>query len=230
MIPLADNNPTGSFPLFTIALIAACIGVYLLQMGAPDGFVRQFGFIPAATVGGQYLPENIGWPGIVSSMFMHGSIAHIGGNMLYLWVFGDNLEHDLGRVRFLVFYGLCGLVAALTQAVPDPASTIPMVGASGAISGLLGGYLVLHPKQSITTLVPNAGVVQMPAIVVIGLWFAFQLISGLMTPAGSGGVAFWAHIGGFVAGVVLVRLMKPRGGGGGPRVVYRADGKPRLWG
>jgi len=122
-------------------------------------------------------------------------------------VFGDNIENDLGRGRFLLLYLLAGLAAAFAQMAVDPSSTIPMVGASGAISGVLGAYLILHPRQPITVLVPNMGVTRMPALAVLGMWFGYQLLYGLLADASSGGVAFWAHVGGFVAGVVLVKIL-----------------------
>lgn len=214
MIPLSDNNPTHITPLFTYALIALNVLAFIGQISSPHGFewsVYAYGFIPARLFEGAALPPEIAAASplatVFSSMFLHGSLAHIGGNMLYLWVFGDNIENDLGRTRFILFYLITGVAAAMAQGLLDPTSTIPMVGASGAISGVLGGYLVLHPKQRITVLIPNAGLTQMPALLVLGMWFGYQLILGLANMGGEGGgVAFWAHIGGFVAGVVLVKL------------------------
>lgn len=224
MIPLTDNHPTHSFPWLTYSLMAACIGLFGLQVASPLGFeqvVNLYGLVPAYTVGG-YLPEdgpmgsNIGWEALISSMFMHGSLAHLGGNMLYLWVFGDNIENALargrssqfinfgGRFQYLMFYGVGGVAAALSHAVLEPTSTVPMIGASGAISAVLGAYLVLYPKQPITVALPYVGITQMPAFVVLGMWFGYQLLYGLATSSEGGGVAFWAHIGGFVAGVLLI--------------------------
>ncbi|MCP5405558.1 MAG: rhomboid family intramembrane serine protease [Pseudomonadaceae bacterium] len=227
MLPLADNNPTRIVPLLTWGLIAMCVLAFVGQNLSPYGFewsVYTYGFIPVRLFANPETAiadhniahaleelETAPWQTLFTSMFMHGSLAHIGGNMLYLYIFGDNLENDMGRPRFLAFYLLCGLAAALAQGLVDPTSAIPMVGASGAIAGVLGGYLVLHPRQRITVLIPNAGLTQMPALIVLGMWFAYQFILGVANMGGEGGgVAFWAHIGGFVAGVVLVRLFTPR--------------------
>lgn len=227
MIPLSDHNPTRIVPLFTWVLIALNLLAFTGQMLSPHGFewsVYAYGFIPARLFGGAELPPELmaatPFATLFSSMFLHGSLMHIGGNMLYLWVFGDNVENDLGRVRFILFYLITGVAAALSQGLLDPTSTIPMVGASGAISGVLGAYIVLHPRQRITVLIPNAGVTQMPALVVLGLWFGYQLVLGLLNMGGEGGgVAFFAHIGGFVAGVVLVKLF----------AIGTTPSKPKLW-
>lgn len=227
MIPLSDNNPTHITPFFTYALIALNVLAFIGQISSPHGFewsVYAYGFIPARLFEGAALPPEVMAASplatLFSSMFMHGSLAHIGGNMLYLWVFGDNIENDLGRTRFILFYLITGVAAAMAQGLLDPTSTIPMVGASGAISGVLGGYLVLHPKQRITVLIPNAGLTQMPALLVLGMWFGYQLILGLANMGGEGGgVAFWAHIGGFVAGLVLVKLF----------AIGTQSSRPQLW-
>ena len=210
MIPLTDNHPTHKVPFITYGLIALCVLVFVLQNTSPLGFeavVQMYGLIPAYTVGGELDPElrNIGWEGLLTSMFMHGDVSHIAGNMLYLYVFGDNIENALrGRVRYLLFYGLGGVAAAFSHMLLDPASTVPMIGASGAISAVLGAYLVLYPGQRITVAAPYVGITQMPAYVVLGLWFGYQLLHGIMTDPEGGGVAFWAHIGGFVAGAALI--------------------------
>ncbi len=213
MIPLSDSNPTHVTPVLTYVLIGLNLVMFAGQMLGPYGFewsVAAMGFIPARLLGeaggvpGAYEP----WVTMFTSMFLHGSMMHIAGNMLYLWVFGDNVENDLGRGRFVVLYVLAGLVAAFAQMAVDPVSTIPMVGASGAISGVLGAYLILHPKQPITVLVPNLGITRMPALMVLGMWFGYQLLYGLLTDASGGGIAFWAHIGGFVAGVALVKVLQ----------------------
>jgi membrane associated rhomboid family serine protease len=144
---------------------------------------------------------------------MHGGFLHLGSNMLYLWIFGDNIEDSMGHLRFLVFYVLCGVAAALSQGLLDPASEIPMVGASGAISGVLGAYFLLHPGATVRVLVFFgffATVAHVPAVIVLGLWFLLQLFSGFATPSDAGGVAFWAHIGGFVGGMVLIPVFKQR--------------------
>src|SRR5690242_6189141 len=146
-------------------------------------------------------------------MFLHGGWAHLLGNMLFLWIFGNNIEDALGHGRYLLFYLLCGLAAATAQIVADPASEIPMVGASGAIAGVLGAYLVLHPHANVRVLVwivIFVRLVNVPAWIVLGLWFAMQLFGGLATPMAKGGVAFWAHVGGFAAGIVLILVLRPR--------------------
>jgi membrane associated rhomboid family serine protease len=145
---------------------------------------------------------------------MHGGWMHLIGNMLYLWIFGDNVEDSMGRVRFIVFYVLCGVAAALAQAVPEPQSTIPMVGASGAISGVLGAYLLLYPHARVLVLIPLGFIMQtvhLKAGIVLALWFGLQLLSNMMAKPGTGGVAFRAHIGGFVAGMLLIWIFRKRG-------------------
>lgn len=209
MIPIKDVIPSRTTPVVTITLIAANTLVFLYQLGlAPaelEAFIFTFGLIPAHfTVATMF-----------SSMFVHAGLGHAGGNLLYLWIFGDNIEDRLGHGRFLVFYLATGVVAALSQMAMDPASRIPMVGASGAIAGVMGGYLVLYPHSRVLTLFPFPLMLfEVPAIFFLGLWFVIQFVSGLgslaaATEAGlPGGVAFWAHVMGFVAGVVLVRLMR----------------------
>lgn len=209
MIPIKDVIPSRTTPVVTITLIAANTLVFLYQLGlAPaelEAFVFAFGLIPAHfTVATMF-----------SSMFVHAGLGHAGGNLLYLWIFGDNIEDRLGHGRFLVFYLATGVVAALSQMAMDPGSRIPMVGASGAIAGVMGGYLVLYPHSRVLTLFPFPLMLfEVPAVFFLGLWFVIQFVSGLgslaaATEAGlPGGVAFWAHVMGFVAGVVLVRLMR----------------------
>ena len=216
MIPLRDDNPIRTRPVVTIALIALCTLVFLWQLSLSANGQQQaaylFGVIPAVLFGnaqleGQWIPAGAT---IVTAMFLHGGWLHLIGNMLYLWIFGDNIEDRLGRGRFVVFYLLCGAVAAFGQGVADPRSEVPMIGASGAISGVLGAYLVLYPRAKVLVLVPLlifVTTVRVPALVVLGIWFAGQLLSSLVAAPGSGGgVAFAAHVGGFVAGVALIRL------------------------
>jgi membrane associated rhomboid family serine protease len=214
MIPLADNNPTRILPVLTYALIALNLVFFAGQTLGPYGFewsVHAYGLIPARLFAGAAGVDGAASPviTILTSMFLHGGIMHIAGNMLYLYIFGDNIENDLGRPRFLLLYLLSGLAAAAAQIATGPASTVPMIGASGAISGVLGAYLILHPRQSITVLIPNMGLTRLPALTVLGLWFGYQLVYGLLSNPAEGGVAFWAHVGGFVAGVVLVKLLQP---------------------
>jgi len=216
MIPLRDDNPIRTRPVVTFALVALCTLAFFWQMSLSAKGQQQvaylFGFIPAVLFGnaqleGQWIPASTT---IITSMFLHGGWLHLIGNMLYLWIFGDNIEDRLGRGRFLVFYLLCGVVAALGQGLADPQSEIPMIGASGAISGVLGAYLVLYPRAKVLVLLPLIifiTTMRVPALVVLGIWFAGQLLSSFVATAGSGGgVAFAAHVGGFVAGVVLIRL------------------------
>lgn len=214
MIPLRDENVTSSTPLVTWALIAACMLAFIWQasLGA-QGFNRavfSLGVIPAVLFGhAQLAPEIAIVPPavtVLTSMFMHGGWLHLGGNMLYLWIFGDNVEDRMGRLQFLAFYLACGTAAVFAQALPEPQSAVPMVGASGAISGVLGAYLLMFPRTRVLVAVPFGliiRVLRLPAVWVLGLWFLIQLVSSLMTPAGEGGVAFRAHLGGFIAGMAL---------------------------
>ncbi|MGE0383667.1 MAG: rhomboid family intramembrane serine protease [Gammaproteobacteria bacterium] len=224
MIPLYDDNPTRRAPAVTIGLIAACILVYLWQwrLGPQDGqrAVMTFGLIPALLSGEADLPRSIALAQVpaaltvLTSMFMHGGLMHLAGNMLYLWIFGNNIEDNFGHGRFLVFYLLAGIAAALGQALLSPHSTIPMVGASGAISGVLGAYLLLYPRARVMVAVPIFVIVRMfwmPAGWVLGIWFVIQISSSLLSDPDAGGVAWFAHIGGFIAGMVLVPWFR-RGG------------------
>jgi membrane associated rhomboid family serine protease len=221
VIPLRDDNPRGSPPIISVAFIVICVLVFLWQfsLGQVGGqrAIYALGVIPAVLLGGQQLPPELQVvpPSltILTSMFMHGGWMHLIGNMLYLWIFGDNVEDSMGHGRFMVFYLLCGVAAALAQAVPEPSSQIPMVGASGAISGVLGAYLLLHPHARVLVAVPLGFILhtmRLPAGIVLVLWFGLQLLSNLMAQSGQGGVAFRAHIGGFIAGVLLVGLFKKR--------------------
>ena len=221
MIPLKDDNPTELKPQLTIALIATCVLVFLWQYShSPQDmnliFMRM-GVIPALLIGdARAAPElDVLLPAatIFTSMFLHGGWAHLIGNMLYLWIFGNNIEDAMGHGRFIVFYLLCGICAVFAQAIPDPDSTIPMVGASGAISGVLGAYLLLYPNARVLMLVPLGfftRIMYLPAWVVLAMWFGLQLISSAAR-GGEGGVAFGAHIGGFIAGMVLVSAFKRPG-------------------
>ena len=223
MIPIKDDNPTELRPVVTIALIAGCVLAFLWQVSHdPRGmnliFLRM-GVIPALLVGGERTPDDFGALAptltMFTSMFLHGGWMHLAGNMLYLWIFGNNVEDAMGHGRFIVFYLVCGVCAVFAQALPDPSSTIPMVGASGAISGLLGAYLLLYPHARVMVVVPIfyfIRILYLPAWIVLALWFVFQLINTAATAGGSGGgVAFGAHVGGFVAGMALVAGFKRRG-------------------
>ena len=218
MIPLRDDNPTAIQPAVTIALIVAASAVFLWQVTLPTDeevlYVYALGVIPATLLGGEQLPPELyvvpPWMTILTSMFLHGGWLHLVGNMLYLWIFGNNIEDALGHVGFVLFYVACGAAAALTQSALDTDSAVPMIGASGAIAGVLGAYAVLHPRAHVLVLVPLGfffPLVRLPALLVLGFWFVLQLVQGgLATPSDAGGVAYWAHIGGFVAGLVLIFL------------------------
>jgi membrane associated rhomboid family serine protease len=216
-VPLYDDNPTARPPVITYFLIGLCTGAFLWQLGQNERqIVFTYGMIPAELFGLWHPPRSYQvlspWAKIFTSMFLHGGWAHLLGNMLYLWIFGNNIEDLLGRGRYLLLYLSCGVVAALAQAFSSPSSHIPMVGASGAIAGVLGGYLLLYPRANVhcfVWIVIFFRIVNVPAWAMLGLWFAMQLISGLSVAAGTPGVAFWAHIGGFVTGLILVNLLRP---------------------
>lgn len=221
MIPLKDDNPTRRWPFVSYTVLAACVAVFLWQVSleprAAQAAVYALGMIPAVLFGDAVLPPEVALvppaATLLTSMFLHGGWMHLIGNLLYLWIFGDNVEDAMGHVRFVVFYVVCGLVAALAQAALDPGSKIPMVGASGAISGVLGAYLLLHPKAHVLVLIPLgyfSQMVRLPALLVLGFWFVLQLVQQMLAPGGEGGVAFMAHIGGFVAGMALIPLFKFR--------------------
>jgi membrane associated rhomboid family serine protease len=219
MIPLHDDNPTKLTPVVTIATIAVCTLVFLYQASLPvdpdNTFVFQYGAIPALLFGQGDLPETVvpipAYATLITSMFLHGGWMHLIGNMLYLWVFGNNIEDVMGHARYVVFYLTCGILAALSHALTDPSSPIPMVGASGAISGVLGAYVLLFPRARVLVLMPGLGATKVPAGIVLGMWFVMQLLSGGMSIGSQGGgVAFFAHIGGFLAGMALIGLFKRR--------------------
>ena len=220
MIPLRDDNVPARAPIVTRTLVGLCVLVFLWQMtlGSQGGqaAVYALGVIPAVLLGRETLPAELALVPppltVLTSMFMHGGFMHLIGNMLYLWIFGDNVEDSMTRPRYLVFYVLCGVAAVLAQALPDPDSTIPMVGASGAISGVLGAYLLLFPHARVLVAIPLGFVLQtfrLPAGAVLALWFVLQLVSNLFA-SGEGGVAFRAHLGGFIAGMLLITLFKRR--------------------
>lgn len=221
MIPLRDENPVSTLPLLTWAIIVACVLVFLWQasLDAPDfnRVIFGLGAIPAVLFGHASLPPEIAMAPpaatVLTAMFLHAGWLHLGGNLLYLWIFGDNIEDRMGHARFLAFYLVCGIAAFLAQALPAMESRVPMVGASGAISGVLGAYLLLYPHARVRVLVLYGfvlKVVSMPAVWVLGLWFFLQLVASLMAPQGEGGVAFRAHLGGFVAGLALAPLFLRR--------------------
>jgi len=193
--------------MVTYALIAINILFFIFEFLGGDAFIEAWSFIPS-----RFMANPVGDAvTIFTSMFMHAGLVHIGGNMLYLWIFGDNVEDRFGHVRFLAFYLACGIAATFTQLAFSLGSTIPNLGASGAIAGVLGAYILLFPQRKIRVMIGSGGITEMPALIVIGLWFVLQLFSGvgsLGAAADTGGVAFMAHIGGFVAGFVLAFFLR----------------------
>jgi len=215
MIPIRDEIKTHRTPIVTFILIALNIFVFVLQWMAganQDALIYEYALIPGNLTTSINL-DNVS--DIFSSMFMHAGFMHLAGNMLYLWIFGDNVEDALGRIKYLLFYLTGGAVAALTHVLFNPNSIIPTVGASGAIAAVLGAYLVLFPQSRVLTFIPIGFFLRLrmvPAAIVLGLWFVLQLFNGVATLAGPdvAGTAFWAHIGGFVAGVLMAKLFAPR--------------------
>ena len=229
MFPLKDDIPNHSFPLFTVLLIMANAAVFLYQLSlevdpggpghtAATAFVMEFGAVPCRLTG---LCSTDDFPApfltVFTSMFLHGGFFHIAGNMLYLWIFGDNVEDTLGHFRFLLLYLVAGAGAAASQVLVGPDSRVPMVGASGAISGVLGAYLLLFPHARILCLIIFGFLVRfvhVPAVIVLGFWIVVQVFNGLISvgmTGRTGGVAWFAHIGGFAVGIVLLFLLRPRG-------------------
>lgn len=218
MIPLRDDNPTHSFPFVTIFLIAVNIAVYLMTIpfgrDANADLIKSFGFVPQrffeCISSGRILIVGT----IFSSMFLHGGIIHLIGNMLYLWIFGNNIEDILGKFRFVLFYCLCGIGAAFMQGMIKPDSVIPMIGASGAVSGILGAYIIRFPRAKVSTLVFLfffINIIRIPAVIFLGFWIVFQLFAGMGSFASQGGgVAFFAHIGGFITGIILSLVFSPK--------------------
>lgn len=213
MIPLRDIIPSRTAPIVTVILIAINALAFVFELSLPEvprqTFLTTFGVVPA----------DFTWLTVFTSMFLHGGWLHFLGNMLYLWIFGDNVEDRMGHGRYLVFYLLCGTVAAIAQVLVSPDSTIPTIGASGAIAGVMGAYFVLYPHSRILTLIPIfvfLEVVEVPAIFFLGFWFLMQLLSGvgsiaMRVQSGTGGIAFWAHVAGFAAGAIGVFGFKRRG-------------------
>jgi membrane associated rhomboid family serine protease len=219
MIPLRDRNPSGSFPLVTLVIIAGCTAAFVLELSAGGAIERVFAsyaLIPARVTLG--LENGAGPLGVltpfITSMFLHGSWLHLLGNMWFLWIFGDNVEDVLGPVRYLLFYFLCGIAAGATHVLLSPGSMVPTVGASGAIAGVLAGYASLFPRARVLTLIPLVfyfQVVELPAVALLVLWFVIQGVGAFLSFGTQGaGVAWGAHVGGFLAGLVLVRLLRPR--------------------
>lgn len=223
MLPFKDNVPSRRYPYFTVSIIAANVAVFVYELslkGNLDGLLIKYGVVPVKVV------YTIKYPSILSlehviisiftSMFLHGGWFHILGNMWYLWLFGDNVEDRLGHYRFFLFYLICGLGAAAAQIAVNPELGIPTIGASGAVAGVLGGYLVTFPTAKIRTIIPIWffwDIIELPAILVLGFWFVVQLLNATLTLGHSyaGGIAWWAHIGGFIVGMALMKILD-RGG------------------
>ena len=215
MIPLKDDNPTTTTPFVTYAIIAVCVFVFILEIGSNSynsgKLFYSYGLVPAVLTGKAELPSHLAaLPAeltLLTSMFMHGGFMHLIGNMLYMWIFADNIEDEIGPVKFFIFYILAGIAAALTQVFMNTSSTIPIIGASGAIGGVLGAYIVNHPKAKVLVLIPLGfftQIIKVPALFVLGFWFVLQFISSSLSSSTCGGVAYGAHIGGFVFGVVAI--------------------------
>lgn len=221
VIPISDDNPGRTTPFVTWAIIASCVAVYVWEwsLGSQtDAVFMVLGFIPASLLGDHLMPPAgyVTVPSVATiftSMFLHGGLLHLGGNMLYFWIFGDNVEDAMGHVRYFFFYFICGIAAALTLAFIQPHAQVPMIGASGAISGVLAAYVFLYPRARVTVIVP-LGIIFYPlaisAMWVVGFWFVLQLISAVLSDPSQPGVAFWAHVGGFGAGVLLTPILKSR--------------------
>lgn len=215
MIPYKDDNPTRSFPIVTIGLLTLNTVVFLFQLVLPfnaQQVVYAYGAVPHFLLTFTMVQPVHPFFTVFTSMFLHGGLLHLISNMLYLWIFGDNIEDALGHMRFLLFYFLCGAAAAYSHALTDPSSLLPMVGASGAVAGVLGAYLLLFPGARVHTLIFFGFFVQtvrLPAVLVLGFWIVIQFVNGILSTglAEQGGVAWFAHIGGFACGILIVRLL-----------------------
>ncbi len=219
MIPLKDDNPIRTFPFITISLIVLNCIIFIWQITSPLGIERiayYFGAIPHNLLSFNLVIQPVHpMISVFTSMFLHGGLLHLAGNMLYLWIFGNNIEDSLGHLRFLIFYLFSGIVAVYSHAITDADSFIPMIGASGAVSGVLGAYLLLFPKAKVYTFFFFGffwQIIKLPAVVVIGFWAFIQIVSGMLTYGigHQGGVAWFAHIGGFIIGLLTIKLWLPK--------------------
>tara|TARA_Y100000590_G_scaffold420125_1_gene522494 strand:+ start:157 stop:882 length:726 start_codon:yes stop_codon:yes gene_type:complete len=221
MIPLKDDNPTSSRPIVSYGIIFFCVIIFLAQLGLSDVELREFtysyGLIPSVLMGADQLPDNLNKISpigtIFTSMFMHGGWMHLIGNMLYLWIFADNIEDDLGTLNFVIFYFVSGIGAAMSQVFVDINSQIPMIGASGAIGGVLGAYLINYPNAKVLVLIPFgffSQLLKIRALYVLGFWFVLQFINSFLSSSSGGGVAYAAHIGGFISGIILILFFNRR--------------------
>jgi membrane associated rhomboid family serine protease len=207
MLPIGDDNSTRrTFPLVTYALIGLNVLFFLVELNSGDAFIMRWAFIPA-----RFLANPMGdFLTLFTSIFMHAGWVHLGGNMLYLWIFGDNVEDRFGHIQFIIFYLLCGLAATFAQLAFSLGSNVPNLGASGAIAGVLGAYLLMFPRGNVNVLM-GLGVTRMPALVVIGFWIVLQFFNGfgaIANTTDTGGVAYMAHIGGFIAGFILTLFLR----------------------
>jgi membrane associated rhomboid family serine protease len=227
MLPIRDHNPSGRTPYVTYALMAANIGIFVsywplfADPRALNMFFYDWAMVPVL------VSQEGTWFTMLSSMFLHGGLMHLAGNMLFLWIFGDNMEEEMGHLGYLVFYLACGLGAGFAHYITAPYSQVPTVGASGAIAGVMGGYLLLFPKAQVDILIFIIFIIRIitiPAWIMLGLWFAFQLFGGAGSDANSGGVAYWAHAGGFVVGILFTLPLFLRRGG--RRYWDRTQGQP----
>ena len=217
MIPIKDNIPSSTYPYVTVALVAVNVAVFIFELTLGAG-VERFIYKTAAIPLEITTLSDIGPKGLIpvpltifTAMFVHGGVLHVGGNMLFLWIFGDNVEDRFGHVRFLIFYLAAGVAASMTHIAIEPGSTMPMVGASGAIAGVLGAYFLMYPRAQVNTLVILPlfiGMTRLPAVIFLGVWFLFQVLSSGV--GAQGGVAWFAHIGGFIAGIILISLLRRR--------------------
>jgi membrane associated rhomboid family serine protease len=230
LIPLRDENPTEITPFMTFIFIAMNIAAWFMLQGAgePDRLMASvvtLGTVPCQ-ITGACPAEGLTWGTMVTSMFLHGGWGHLLGNMVFLWVFGNNIEDSMGHLRFIAFYLLTGISASAAHVFLNPSSPIPAVGASGAISAVMGAYILLYPRVRVHTFVPPFFFLSLPAVVILGYWFLIQLAMGLVTltpeAAAEGGVAFWAHIGGFVVGLLLIKLFEK------PALTHAKRNKIRL--
>ncbi|MCX5717223.1 MAG: rhomboid family intramembrane serine protease [Nitrospirae bacterium] len=218
MFPFKDDNPTQTTPFITIAIITANILAYLWELLSPAGeryIIYNYGAIPSGLLSLEKTQALHPMVTVFSSMFLHGGLLHIGGNMLYLWIFGDNIEDRLGHFRFLIFYLVSGIIASYAHAISSPSSTVPMIGASGAVSGVLGAYILLFPHARVQTLIFFGffiQVVKIPALIVIGFWAIIQFVNGILSQGllPQGGVAWFAHIGGFLTGLLTIKIWLPK--------------------
>jgi membrane associated rhomboid family serine protease len=219
VIPISDENPARLKPVVTLALIALCVLAYFWELSLGDAALDRaftlYGFTPDSFVRGARMASgNLPvWATIFTGMFLHAGFLHIAGNMLYLWIFGNNIEDAFGHVKFTLFYFLCGVAAMLTMALLLPLSDSPVVGASGAISGVLAAYMLLYPRARVRVVVPLLLILypfRIRAVWVVGVWFALQLATAALTPASEPGTAWWAHVGGFSLGLLLTPLLKSR--------------------